>query len=239
MPTPLVSLIIPARNEEAFLNPLLESVAVARAAFTYGPEAIEVIVVDNDSTDCTSEIGNDLGCLVVSCSERSIAAVRNAGAAAAQGEIVIWVDADSVVHPDLFNAVVTTLSENVIVGATGIRMSRSSVGIALTMLVVRALTKLASVGPGVVFCRRDDWEAVRGYDESRLYAEDVKFQTDLKRLGRPRGQGFAWAKNVPTISSARKYDRHGDWHALNLLWQWFRGPRAFKEFAESYWYGER
>ncbi len=88
----------------------------------------------------------------------------------------------------------------------------------------------------MVFCRRKDWAEIGGFDESRLYAEDVKFQSDLKRLGRQRGQKFAWAKNVRTVSSARKFDKHGDWHAFGLLWHWVRGPAAFRSFVKDYWY---
>ncbi len=227
---------MPALNEEGYLPDLLESASTAAESFRHGSDAVEVVVADNGSADRTAEIAREHGCVVVTVATRAIAAVRNGGATASKGEILAFVDADSRLHPEVFNAIETTLSPRVIVGVTGIRMSRSSLGIGLTMLVVGAVTRLLRAGPGVIFCRRKDWLEVGGFDESRLYAEDVKFQSALKRLGRSRGQGFAWAKGVPTVSSARKYDEHGDWHAFGLLWNWVRGPAAFRQFVRRYWY---
>lgn len=233
---PRISLVIPARDEEALLPSLLKSVRVAAARFRGGRHALEVVVADNASTDGTVRVAREFGCTVVTTDSPSIAGVRNAGASASNAPILAWVDADSEVHPDVFNAIEATLTPEIIVGATGITMSRSSFGIAVTMLVVGAATRLLRVGPGVVFCRRGDWIAVHGYDEARRYAEDVDFQARLKRLGRTRGQGFAWARGVSTVSSARKYDEHGDWHAFTLFWRWIRGPRSFARFVQAYWY---
>ncbi len=234
--SPLISLVVPAFNEERYLPDLLESVAIAAEHFIQGKESIEVVVADNESSDGTARIARQFGCVVVTARASSIAAVRNAGAAAAKGEIVAFVDADSQVHPLVFNAILRTLSPGTIVGATGIRMSRSSMGIALTMLVMDLVSLLLRAGPGVIFCRRPDWADIGGFDESRRYAEDIKFQFDLKRLGQERGQGFAMVKDVRTVSSARKYDQYGDWHAFGLLWHWIRGPAAFRRFVRDYWY---
>jgi GT2 family glycosyltransferase len=44
---------------------------------------------------------------------------------------------------------------------------------------------------GLVFCGRDDFESVGGYDEDRLYGEDVKFLWELRRKGISRGQSLA------------------------------------------------
>ena len=233
---PRISLIIPAFNEERELPGLLKSVAVARQRFCDDPEAVEVIVANNASTDRTAELALAQGCTIVHVSHRCIASARNGGAQVACAPVLAFVDADSRLHPQTFNAVEKTLSPKVVVGATGVRMSRSSLGIAFTMLIVAAVTRIGRTGPGVVFCRRSDWEAVGGFDESYRYAEDVRFQLDLKRLGRTRGQHFAWAKGVRTVTSARKFDRYGDWHVFGLVWNWLRGPETFNRFVQRYWY---
>ena len=233
---PRISLVIPAFNEERELPGLLKSVAVARQRFCDVPEAVEVIVADNASTDRTAELARAHGCTVVHVSRRSIASARNGGARAACAPVLAFVDADSRLHPQTFNAVEKTLSPKVVVGATGVRFSRNSLGIAFTMLIVTAVTRIGRTGPGVVFCRRSDWETVGGFDESCLYAEDVKFQFDLKRLGRTRGQHFASAKGVRTVTSARKFDRFGDWHAFGIVWNWLHGPQTFDRFVQRYWY---
>jgi len=85
------SLIIPARNEENYLPRLLDSVDTARMNYHRGSDAVEVIVSDNCSTDKTAEIAESRGCVVVKEEKRIIAAVRNAGAAAATGRLsVFW-----------------------------------------------------------------------------------------------------------------------------------------------------
>src|SRR6202140_3154748 len=97
------TLVIPAHNEEALLPRLLDTVDVARAQYSFGAGAIEVIVADNASTDRTAEIAADRGCRVVSVAKRAIAASRNGGAAQATSPILAFIDADSQVHPETFN----------------------------------------------------------------------------------------------------------------------------------------
>ena len=64
LPPPRLSLVIPAYNESAFLPRLLDSVMVARSRYTRGPDAIEIIVADNHSTDDTAAIAERYGCRV-------------------------------------------------------------------------------------------------------------------------------------------------------------------------------
>ena len=94
MSAPRFSLIIPAWNEQAYLPRLLDTVDEARTRYRGGPDAAEVIVADNDSTDATAVIARDRGCRVVHVAKRRIAAARNGGAGIARGEILCFVDAD-------------------------------------------------------------------------------------------------------------------------------------------------
>src|SRR5947207_14065985 len=87
------TLVIPAHNEETLLPRLLDTVDVARARYSFGAGAIEVIVADNASTDRTAEIAAARGCRVVSVAKRAIAAARNGGAAEASRPILGLVDA--------------------------------------------------------------------------------------------------------------------------------------------------
>jgi hypothetical protein len=79
--------------------------------------------------------------------------------------------------------------------------------------------------------------------EDRLVAEDIQFQTAMKTLGRTRGQRFARARGARTLSSARKFDRYGDWHYVTNAVRAFRwlltGRGSFSEFIQRYWYDER
>ncbi|HVE50937.1 MAG TPA: glycosyltransferase [Casimicrobiaceae bacterium] len=240
---PHISLVVPAYNEERYLPALLSSIEVAKIRYAKRNDAIEIVIADNASSDATASIARDAGCHVVVESQRSIAAARNAGARAATGTIIAFVDADSRIHPDTFAAIDRTLKDDVIVGVTGVRVSRMSPGIFATTLVIDTISHLNRVGTGVVFCRRADWEAVGGYDRNRRYAEDFHFLVALKRLGRTRGQQLAFARNVPAVTSARKFDRHGDWHIFTTLAKslgWLVADRpAFDRFVQRYWYEDR
>jgi glycosyltransferase involved in cell wall biosynthesis len=216
--TPRFSLIIPAYNEQNYLPALLDTVETACANYQDGNHAIEVIVADNGSTDSTAKIARFRGCRVVREEKRIIAAVRNAGAAVAQGEILAFVDADSRIHPNTFNAIDHAASnDRVIAGATGVHLERMSLGIAVTYMVMVPLIWVTGMDTGVVFCWRNDFMAIGGYDEQKLFAEDVDLLWRLRRSGRSRGQKLIRVTSTKAVASLRKFDQHGDWHYFSVI----------------------
>ena len=238
-----ISLIIPAHNESKLLPRLLATVDEARRRFAGGADAVEVIVADNASTDGTGKVAARGGCVVVPVAKRLIAAARNGGARVAQGNLICFVDADMRIHPDTFNAVSAALGRsNVVAGATGVRLERWSVGIALTYAIVVPLVILTGIDTGVVFCRRADFDAVGGYDERRELAEDVAFLWALRRLGKSRGQRLIRLTAVKALVSMRKFDQHGDWHyftkVMPLSVPALLRPSARTNFAKRYWYND-
>ena len=77
--------------------------------------------------------------------------------------------------------------KEIVGGATGLKMSRMSVGLAVTYAIMLAIVWTSGLDNGVVFCRRRDFETIGGYDESLRAGEDVRLLFDLRRLGRARG----------------------------------------------------
>jgi glycosyltransferase involved in cell wall biosynthesis len=238
---PRYSLIVPAYNEEQLLPRLLDSVNVARSAYA-GVGSVEVIVADNSSTDGTASIAAARGARVVSVEKRVIAAARNGGARAARGEILAFIDADSQVHPRTFAEIDSALATGRVVGgATGVTVERWSAGIAVAYAVMLPLVFITGMDTGVVFCRREDFEAIGGYDEDILIAEDVAFLQALRRLGKPRGQRLARVTSAKGIASTRKFDEFGDWHFFTVLvagikYLWTRDVTGF---VDRYWYKPR
>lgn len=243
--SPRFSLVIPAYNEERLLPRLLDTVDAAIAA--YGtPGAIEVIVADNASTDGTAAVAASRGCRVVRVEKRVIAAARNGGARAARGEIVCFVDADVRIHPETFRGIDEAMATGRVVGgATGLTLERWSLGLAVTYVLVATFAWMLKIDSGVVFCRREDFEAVGGYDERMRIAEDVELPWKLKKLGWRRGQRLVQIKRYKAIACLRKFDEYGDWHYLTLLprtaYQFFFARSAANAFIDRYWYpgGER
>ena len=236
--SPRFSVVIPAYNEERLLPRLLDSIDVARR--NYGQaDAIEVIVADNVSTDRTAEVAAARGCQVVSTAKRVIAAVRNAGARAARGELLAFVDADTQMHPRTFTEIDKALANGRVVGgATGATLERWSLGISLVYLILVPIALITGMDTGVVFVRRKDFEELGGYDESRLVAEDVAFLLALKRLGNTRGQRLKRVTSAKVIVSMRKFDEFGDWHFFSLMVEVSRllRKRDITVFADKYWY---
>ena len=232
------SLVIPAYNEERLLPRLLDSIDAARA--TYGkPEEIEVIVADNMSTDRTAEMAASRGCRVARVEKRVIAAARNGGAAIASGQIVAFIDADSQVHPQTFVEIDRALANTrVIAGATGVTLDRWSAGIALTYATFLPMVWLTRMDAGVVFCRKPDFDAIGGYDETKLFAEDVAFLWSLRRLGKTRGQRLIRATRAKAIASTRKFDEFGDWHYFPLIIEGLRHllRGGDSDLTDRYWY---
>ena len=91
----MISIVIPAYNEEALLAATLNAVRASADAIGV---PYEVIVVDDGSTDRTAEIARAHGARVVAVHLRQIGAARNAGAKVAAGDLLVFVDADTLVH---------------------------------------------------------------------------------------------------------------------------------------------
>lgn len=242
MKTPRFSLVIPAYNEEKYLPRLLESIGSARRAYSRGADAVEVIVADNSSTDATAAVAARHGAAVTRVEKRVIAAARNGGARIARGEFLAFVDADTVsVHPGTFDAIEQLLETGRYVGgATGVGLERWSVGLAVMYAMFTPLAWLTRLDTGVVFCRRADYEAVGGYDETRPVAEDVAFLMALRRLGRTRGQRLIRARSTKAVASTRKFDHHGDWHYFTIMprvaFNVLLGRAGIRDAIFNYWY---
>lgn len=241
MDTPLLSLVIPAYNEADHLPQLLQSLVPARRQLG---KALEIIVADNASTDATAALARAAGARVAEVPTRAISAARNGGAAVARGETLAFVDADSAVHPRALQEIVARARDpKVVGGATGVVMERWSPGIAVAYASFLPLVWFTGFDGGVVFCRRSDFEALGGYDESRLVAEDIQFVMRLKQLGSRRGQRFVRLRGVKTMTSTRKFDHHGDWHYLRALagmgWSALFDRPGFERKVRDYWYTRR
>ena len=235
------SVIIPAYNEEHYLPRLLKSIDVARESYADGRDQIEVIVADNDSTDATAAVAAAHGARVVHVAKRRIAAARNGAARASTGELLCFIDADSAVHPDTFNLIDRAMKTGQYVwGVTGARLERKSLALLITHYMFMPMVWTTGLDIGLSFCRREDFEAVGGYDERRLYAEDVTFPWALKRLGRTRGQRLVRLPKIKALASTRKFDQFGEWHYFWMMghaikslitWNW-----EDEKLAERYWY---
>ena len=119
----MISLIVPAHNEQATLGRTLE--AIHKAARAVG-QPYELIVVDDASTDATSEMAAQNNARVVSVNHRQIAATRNSGAHAAQGERLFFVDADTTIHSRALSSALRAMDNGAVGGAAPTRFDAAA-----------------------------------------------------------------------------------------------------------------
>src|SRR5437763_1171262 len=113
-----LSFIVPAHNEEVLLGGTLDAIAVASRALA---ERTEVIVADDASSDRTAAIARAHGASVVAVNRRQIAAARNAGAGVATGDMLVFVDADTIVNRAAVRAAIDAIRAGAVGGGCAIR----------------------------------------------------------------------------------------------------------------------
>jgi len=227
----MISFIIPAYNEELELSATLTAI---RAAASGVAQPCEVIVVDDASTDATREIASDAGAKVIRIDRRQIAAARNAGGRAAQGEYLFFVDADTRITRTHVVEAIAALEE----GCTG-----GSARVAVDGFVPlwgRILLRLFSsvyfgfnLGAGAfLFTTRRNFDAVGGFDEQYFAGEEVYFSLALKKLGRFK------VLPEPILTSGRKLRMYPAKQFLrNFFGVIVGGPRAARSRARlCLWY---
>ncbi len=229
---PKLSFVVPAHNEEHELPATLR--AILGAAREAG-EIFELIVADDASTDATAEIAQEFGARIVTVNHRQIAAVRNAGARVARGEILFFVDADTRIAPGHVRAGVAALKAGCSGGSARVAMDgEAGFGARVFLRSFSAIYfGIARLGAGAfLFTRRESFEAVGGFDEQYFAGEEVYFTLALKKLGPFR------ILREPIVTSARKLRMHS---RRSLLSQSFLivagGKRAVRSRAKlALWY---
>ncbi len=106
-------------------------------------------------------------------------------------------------------------------GGTAIWPERVSVGIVFSLLAVAPYVVKRGVSAGMFWFSREAFDAVGGFDEGLVSAEDIDFGQRLKAFGRTRGQRYGTIRRNGITTSCRKFDRFGDWYL-------FRNPRLVK-----------
>ena len=227
----MISFIVPAYNEEA---ELASTLAAIRVAVSRATQPHEVIVVDDASTDATPKIAAQAGARVISIDRRQIAASRNAGGRAAQGEYLFFVDADTRISRAHVSAGIAALESGCAGGSARVAMD-GFVPIWGRMLL-RGFSSLyfgLNLGAGAfLFTTRRNFDVVGGFDEQYFAGEEVYFSLELKKLG------VFKVLREPVVTSGRKLRMYPAKHFLGKFFGVIiRGPRGVRSRAKlSLWY---
>jgi glycosyltransferase involved in cell wall biosynthesis len=207
-----ISVIIPARDEESFIGGCLESIQTAASNFT---GEVEIIVALNRCTDKTEEIGRRYGAAIVSEDSKNLARIRNRAARAATGDVIVTIDADSRMTPNMLHEIGRHLATGKCIGGgVTILPERVSLGILASVLLMLPYAIVFRISGGLFWCLRKDFEAIGGFNEGLISLEDVDFAKRLKAHGKRQGKRFKTLIRAQIVTSCRKFDRFGDWYLI-------------------------
>lgn len=240
-----LSIIIPTLNEELALPSTLANVA------KLDPAPFEIILADAGSTDRTVTLAHAAGVRVIENLPAGRAAQMNAGARAGTGDLLCFLHADTVVPADFVSCVEDVLRDeqialagfvSVMRGARGVRRVTTAHNFIKTWYapaLFRPLSFLRGTrllfGDQVMVCRREDFEAIDGWDETQTIMEEADLCLRMVRAGRGR------VRQVPrkVWSSDRRVAEWGFWRAnltylyIGLMWGFGAEPKRLAQRYED------
>ena len=204
--TALLSVVIPVRNEAQALPCLLADLAAIRAS------GAEVIVVDGGSSDGTCELVQGQDDQLLSAGPGR-ALQMNAGAAAAQGEYLWFVHADTRISAESIRSLIAALDERPLWGRFDVRLSGTGLALKLIGWMISVRSRLTGVASGDqgIFVARQHFNHLGGYAQIPLM-EDLQLCRQLNAQARPR------CLRPPLSTSSRRWEQNGIWRTVLLMW---------------------
>jgi rSAM/selenodomain-associated transferase 2 len=204
---PRLSIVVPALNEAANLARLLPDLVVRE------PRA-EVLVVDGGSDDDSRAVVARVPSVRWLSGPRGRARQMNAGARAAQGEVLLFLHADTSLPAGAGAAVLGALGDPAVVGGRfDVRLDSRRPLLRLVAWLMNRRSRLTGISTGDqgIFVRRAAFDALGGYPDIPLM-EDVELTRRLKRCGRLAALGLR------VTTSARKWEQEGVVRTIALMW---------------------
>ncbi len=230
----LVSFVVPAHNEQRLLPATLQAIheAAAGCGIVY-----EIIVADDASTDRTAQVAADSGARVVPVHHRKISATRNSGARGAGGDLLIFVDADTLINSAVLQRAIDACTGGAVGGGAAVRFDGRIplYARAILPLVAAGMRSMRFAAGCFVFCTRTAFDAAGGFDERLFCAEEIALSVALRKIG-----PFVILREA-VLTSGRKLRTYS---ALEVLGIMARGARSRGKMLEhreqlGLWYDPR
>jgi len=216
----LLSIIIPAWNEEKLLPGTLAAIQLAAAA-SLAPAGIatQLIVCDNNSTDRTAAVAREAGASVVFEPVNQIGRARNTGATAATGGWILFVDADSTPSPELFaDLAAALLNPDILGGGSLLHMPLETRGARTALGIWHFISTRCRYAAGsFLFVRTAAFRESGGFDPAFFAGEEIFLSKKLKALAKRDRQEFIILTQHPMPTSPRKLQMHRPWHHLAFM----------------------
>lgn len=238
-----MSVIVPAFNEERGLAATLASIRDAMHVFDGSGWSSELIVCDNNSTDRTAAIAKEYGAQVVFEPINQISRARNAGAAHADGDWLLFIDADSHPSRELFLDMAQAIRDRrCLAGGSTVRLDIDDLVPGLAVGGWNIISRLTRWAAGsFIFCEAAAFRELGGFSLELYAAEEIELSRRLKRLARRRRRTMVILHRHPLQTSARKARLYTAREALTFVLKTIvlRG-RTLRNAEECYqWYDGR
>ena len=209
-PVRMISVIIPAHNEERYLQRTLES--LQRQNYGW----FEVIVVANGCTDRTREVARGRCHRLILLSQKSLGVARNLGARMARGELLLFLDADTLLEPMALRVIAESFTKSDAAGTVHGQPDASRLVYHLIYGLKNFLHRwsLHPGSSGVILCWKEHFVMVGGFDEALQVRENSELLKRLLRFG-----SYKYIGDVSATTSMRRYDRCG---VMHVVWLWCR-----------------
>jgi glycosyltransferase involved in cell wall biosynthesis len=209
-PTRLLSVVIPAHNEAEYLRRTLES--LRRQNYGW----FEVIVVANGCRDNTADIARGRCQRLIVLSQRNLGVARNLGARMAKGELLVFLDADTLLEPMALRHIAAEFSESDSAGTICGQPDSEDVRYRFVYALKNAVHRLAlhPGSSGVIICWKEQFMRVGGFDEGLCVRENSHLTRRLRRLGR-----YKYIGEVTATTSMRRFEQVG---FGRVTWLWFK-----------------
>lgn len=202
-----LSVIVPALNEAAQIERSLQALQPLRR------QGAQLIVVDGGSQDDTLRLSQPWADQVL-VSPRGRARQMNAGAAAARGQVLLFLHADTLLPEGADEALLQALQAGAGWGRFDVRITGRHPMLPVVAALMNLRSRLSGVATGdqAMFVRRELFERVGGFPEQPLM-EDIELSLRLKRLAAPA----CLRQRVAT--SGRRWESRGVWRTIVLMWR--------------------
>jgi len=207
-PVRMISVIIPAHNEERYLGATLDALQCQDYRW------FETIIVANGCTDRTAEIARG-GCQrLIVLSRKNLSIARNLGARMARGELLLFLDADTILEASALRRIAQDFPAKDAAGT--VRGRPDSPRFVYRLIYgLKNLVHWSSLHPGssgVILCWKEHFVQTGGFDEALEVRENSQLLKRLKRFGR-----YKYLCNITATTSMRRYQQRGV-HRVVFLW---------------------
>jgi glycosyltransferase involved in cell wall biosynthesis len=238
-----ISVVIPAFNEERLIGDSLREVRRAMEVLTERGWEAELIVCDNNSTDRTAEIARTAGAQVVFEPVNQIARARNAGAAVATGDWIVFVDADSHPSRELFADLADQIGAgHYILGGSTVRLETNSFFGRLGCGVWNRVSRMRKLVAGsFIFVEATAFREVGGFSNELFAGEELDLSLKLQKLAKRRGKSIVILHRHPLLTSARKLHLYSQRELFTFFIKAAFAPKRVMRSREdcSPWYDGR